>query len=310
METPDVEARRASTLAKMQAKFRLLPCLPSVAMRIAHLLATADDQFDQIERVAREDPTLATRILQCANSAANAPLEPVLTVDKAVTWLGSRRITELLTSVTVMRVFLPTREEHRRLWMHSIQTAVAARSIAEVVPGFRDRLGEVYMCGLLHDIGRFVMFDQSPRELGAVEETRWTTPADLILQERRICGYDHAELGASALVSWQIPEEIAAVVRHHHVYGAVLDETAGPLAEVVRVVQQADHLSVGLLAQPDIAEASASERLRWLSRTCWNARWGPPPAPPQGLLPRLGDIARESAELIEELGLFPTARRS
>jgi len=63
--------------------------------------------------------------------------------------------------------------------------------------------GHAYLAGLLHDIGRFVLFDQSPEFIRAVDDLAWTTPTELIEAERQICGIDHAELGGRVkLADW------------------------------------------------------------------------------------------------------------
>jgi len=46
---------------------------------------------------------------------------------------------------------------------------------------------QAYLCGLLHDIGRFVLFDREIDQLNMVESTHWQTPVQLVESERELC---------------------------------------------------------------------------------------------------------------------------
>jgi hypothetical protein len=157
----------------------------------------------------------------------------------------------------------------------------------------------------MHDLGRFVLYDRSPRELGRVDETQWSTPAELIANELAICGFDHASLGGVACERWGFPETVAALVRGHHVYEAAAPGT--DLARLVRVLQAADFTSILLLTRTSCLEAPANERRRLVGD--WFARvgWREPPCDAGMLAEQFDWIVAEASRHSAFLGLEPDA---
>mgnify|MGYP001825886387 CR=1 FL=1 len=92
--------------------------------------------------------------------------------------------------------------------------------------------------GLLHDVGRFVMFKEAPNALRAIDEGDWETPEALVAEERSVCGITHGELGAAACEKWRLPEQISYVVEHHH--DSLNGERRGPVGWLIALLQLAD----------------------------------------------------------------------
>ena len=176
-----------------------LPVLPGVMVRLMSLSPESDELFEDVLAISCQDPGLALRVIRAANSPMSAPLSPVDTVEGAIARLGASHVMDLVTTVAVARVFVPRTPGETDLWLHAIEVATASRSIVEHhhIQGLT--AGHAYLAGLLHDIGRFVLFDQSPQFIRAVDDLAWTTPTELIEAERQICGIDHAGAGRPGL---------------------------------------------------------------------------------------------------------------
>src|SRR5487761_2129065 len=136
-----------------------LPLLPSIVLRVLQLDSSSDRSFEDLLRLAEEDPTFAVRLIRLANAPTSAPAKPIVTIRQAVVRLGARECAGLVTALAISRVFVPTTTVHRQLWLHALQTAVAARTIASLMPKANIAPDQAYLAGLLHDIGRFVMAD-------------------------------------------------------------------------------------------------------------------------------------------------------
>jgi putative nucleotidyltransferase with HDIG domain len=130
---------------------------------------------------------------------------------------------------------------------------------------------EAYLCGLLHDIGRFVLFEGSAADLDLVNDLEWTSPDELVGVESRELGFDHALLGWRACRKWALPESVGEVVRRHH---EKLPFTPRAEDSMIRVVQWADWLSVALMTNPAMAEAGEEELAAWLASA--HPKLGPP----------------------------------
>jgi len=294
------------TIEDLERKLDALPMLPSVVTRLLSLRADDDDFFEKVVDVAREDPPLATRLLRLANSASSAPASPITALPQAVTRIGARSVAGLVTSMAVLRVFVPTTDGQRRFWIHSIQAGVAAQTIARSVPKLGIAPEQAYLCGLMHDIGRFVLFEGAPEELGRVDETNWATPAELIAAEKEICGFDHAELGWHACRKWGLPSLVSEVVQTHHVYaGRHGERPDAHMEKLVEVVQMADFLSLVFIGHPEIEEWSQEAKEALIAKECIHPAWSSPPMTARSLAGHAQRIFLESHRMIDGLGLTP-----
>jgi putative nucleotidyltransferase with HDIG domain len=176
--------------------------------------------------------------------------------------LGSDRCAGLLLALAVVKVFIPRSEAQRSLWIHALQTALFARMFCKTIPSLKCNADQAYLCGLLHDIGRFVQFEGAPADLTRIDDLHWASPQELVDAEHKALGYDHAMLGWQACKKWSLPESIGEVVRRHH---EVLPIDSGGPDELIRVVQWADKLSVALIMHPEFASGAADDLDRRLS---------------------------------------------
>lgn len=284
-------------------KLEDLPVLPAVVVRLMATGPESERYFDEVLSLAETDPPFAARVIRASNSSESAPVSQIDGLRDAVTRLGARRIGELVTSLAVTRLFVPETDSQRSLWFHSLEVATLSREIAmrRSVPGLSaDR---AYLAGLLHDLGRFVMFDEAPNELNAVGEAGWSTPDELVELERDAWGFDHAELGWEVCLHWGIPESIGEVVRRHHEHEpAAGGSSASPQDQAIAVVQLADVLSVQHAVRPDLFELPEAERHELLvSGVC--ALWDPSPISPADLEGFLKRSFEEADVAAQSLGL-------
>lgn len=218
-----------------------LPVLPAVVVRLMGLDAESEQFFEDVLNVASEDPGLALRVISIANSASSAPRAPVDTLQGAVVRLGATHVAELVTSVAITRVFVPRSFGERDLWHHAIEVATACRALIRRHPVDGVTHEQAYLAGLLHDVGRFVLFDQAPEFIQEVDDLAWTTPDEMVAAERNICGIDHADLGGQVCSHWSVPDRVVAVVRYHH---GPLDAVSAEVRGLLETVKLADWLSI------------------------------------------------------------------
>ncbi len=193
-----------------------LPLLPQVLVRLVQLDDASEDYFDQFALLAREDPTLAVRVVALANSAAFSPASPMVSIKDALVRVGTASVRAMVTSLAVQRVFIPKDANQMSLWRHSVAAGVAAESIAARTAKLGLDPSHAYLVGLLHDIGRFVMFEHAPDALSQVDEHHWDSPEDLVEADIDVFHFTHSELGYHACVHWGLPGDIAEIVRLHH----------------------------------------------------------------------------------------------
>ncbi len=54
---------------------------------------------------------------------------------------------------------------------------------------------EAYLVGLLHDVGRFIMYEHASEDLLKVDEQNWTSPEQLAAADIEVFKFTHSELG-------------------------------------------------------------------------------------------------------------------
>jgi len=234
-----------------------LPVLPGVVVRLMSMTPESEQFFEEVLTVAREDPGLALRVIRTANSPMSAPRSPITSLEAAVARLGANHIADLVTTVAIARVFVPRTPGETELWLHAIEVGTACRVLAEHLHLDGVAPEHAYLAGLLHDIGRFILFDQAPDFIRAVDDLAWTTPDELIQAEQTICGIDHAKLGGRVCAHWDVPEPILTVVQHHH---QQLADIPNPARALLATVKVADWLSIWQRTHDDTGDIADAAR--------------------------------------------------
>lgn len=295
-DTPNFKTR---TKAQIEAALGVLPMLSRVVVELSGLDPSSDQFAESVRALAESDPPFALRILAAANSAASAPIQDIMSIPEAVNRLGALRVANLVTSLGVMRVFVPSSNGQKNLWRHSIQVAVAAREIAtaskeDITPS------RAYLIGLLHDIGRFVMFEHDPVDLEAVDAREWKTPAELLATEEELCGFNHADLGAMACRTWGLPNEVSTAIAAHHRPAKV---EPPQLDHAVRAVQLADRISCEMLQNAEFERLSHEAQRDVIAGFCEATDGNTVPIDAKALLNLMPTIQKASTAQIAALGL-------
>lgn len=256
VQTRDQQSRgapvEASQAELILAQIDSLPTLPAVATRLLEL--TSDDRSGarEVIQLIESDQSLSARILALARRANVAT--SVTTVERAVVILGFEAVRNLILSVQIFETFSHRKERQGarfnrvEFWKHSLAVACAARllgqetaAVGRVARSGSPRPEEVFICGLLHDIGKVVLdacFPKSYDRVVAKVEERAGCIADV---EREVFGLDHALVGSRLAMHWKLPAMIAETIwLHHNSPTATPSRLAHP--EHVRLVQVADRL--------------------------------------------------------------------
>ncbi|MBW2108293.1 MAG: HDOD domain-containing protein [Deltaproteobacteria bacterium] len=209
--------------AKIFSKIDELPTLPDVVPKVLDAMEGARSNAMQVTEIIARDPALTSKILRVANSAYYGFPQEIADLERAVTLLGFSMVRSLAVSMGVMQSLGSARPSSRfpmeGLWMHSLAVATAIKALARRCD--RSEGGEqLFVIGLLHDIGKVVM-DQFFADLfeEALEKVEHMEPPRLYVAERAVIGFDHGEVGAMLLKRWMFPETIVNPIGAHHQEG-------------------------------------------------------------------------------------------
>ncbi|HUU44377.1 MAG TPA: HDOD domain-containing protein, partial [Acidobacteriota bacterium] len=218
-----------------------------------------DSSARDVAAVVAEDPAMTARVLRMVNSAFYGLPETVTSVRQAIFILGISAVQSLLQCAGVVEMFSGAdahRDFQEKFWRHSMAAASAARVLCTGTRGdSRSAAGiitcpeEAFTAGLLHDIGKMVLFCYLPGEQAQVagHPMFGKTPDSTV--EREVLGIDHARIGAELARRWQLPPALVGAVAHHH----DLDVEDPGTVLLSRIAHAADYLAhvVGIEPQAE-----------------------------------------------------------
>ncbi|MGM0553416.1 MAG: HDOD domain-containing protein [Pseudomonadota bacterium] len=223
---PEIPA--SETLEGRVRSANQLLAMPRVLSEVTALLDAEDSNSARIAASLGRDPGLVALVLRIANSPAYAQARKVDSVERAITLLGRETLRRLVVAGAITRATGGIPDQERLplevFWRHSAYCAVIARQLADrVLPA---QAGSVFLAGLLHDLGKLLLFTQSPEAahrafLSSLDVGHALTPQ---AAEREQLGFDHAQLGGALAGHWGLPENLVACVAGHHMPVAAPEE--------------------------------------------------------------------------------------
>lgn len=212
--------------------------MPDVAFDVMRAVDSAESNAQSIANVLSRDPSLAARVLRLANSAYYGMPKGVGSIREAIVILGMRTV----KSLALVAATFPWLQKAMRgkginpdfLWEHSLATAFVARGLARASGSANPETA--FCIGVLHNLGIVILCSQKESDLAALAKNQVAPLPSFDDVEKGAFGFDHAELGAALIETWNLPESFANAVKfHHHPDTADKD---GVLADVLHV---ADH---------------------------------------------------------------------
>ena len=194
-----------------------LPALPQVLIELLRVINDPTSSANALAEVISMDTSLASYLLRIVNSAYYSFPFPIDTVARAVVLIGNREIASLAFSTSFLKMFNespPAFINMELFWKHNIACGIIARGLAQRCK--RKNPARHFVAGLLHDIGRLVIFSNIPelaREVMAVGHDK----AILLPEaEHMVLGFDHARFGGALLGKWNFPSTLVSAVLYHH----------------------------------------------------------------------------------------------
>jgi HD-like signal output (HDOD) protein len=233
-----------------------LPPLPQVATRVLRISSASDTSSEELLDLVRMDQALSGQLLKIANSAMFGRVREVTTLTEAVLTLGFSTARSVVLASSVKNLFTrgPVGPQERILWEHALVAALTGSAFSKAMGLAVTE--EVFLAGLMHDIGKSVLALKFPEGYGALLRRLHDQAGDGLSMELDTFGFDHAMVGEALLRSWNLTAGIEAVVRWHHEPIQAPAEHRRQVALTALGNQVALDLQIGLGSPDSLARAT------------------------------------------------------
>lgn len=224
---------------------RKMPSLSTTVGKVMEICSRTDASPNELNKVISLDPVLTGQVLKLINSAYYSLVNKVTSLTRAITMLGMNTVKNMALSTAIIRTVAGAKKSKAlptsRFWAHTIGTGVSAKLLAATkdVPVLERE--ELFVAGLLHDLGKIPFGDEYIEVLNIAQNEQ----VPLIEVERDIMGIDHQEVGLMIAEKWKLNEVITTCISRHHDVDGVDDHLARQIAFVALGSAYTNILDIG-----------------------------------------------------------------
>lgn len=177
-----------------------IPPLPDILRKINEA-QSRDVPASEIVKIIMTDQILTAKVLKVVNSSFYSPPSKVTSVQHAIVYMGSKSIISIVTAHVLSGISSKDSNKVKEIMRHSLLCAFISKKIAVKT---RTDPEEVFVCGLLHDIGKTVMVNLiCDHKLSEKEKT--------VLFDKY-----HQQVGHAMITKWKLSDMVGDVAMYHH----------------------------------------------------------------------------------------------
>ncbi len=220
-----------------------LPAMPVIAQKILFLNLGTPEGEDKLLKLIELDPAISAKIIGLSKSTLYGSPGMIASVKEATMRLGLQTVKSVAIGLATIEALHKTTGSQlgkTELWTRSIAVAMAMKVLAKHMPPRQRPLDDqIFLAGLLHDIGYIVIDYISPMTCDSLlSHFDAENDAELLALEKQVLSMSHGEIGGKLSAYWDLPEEIGAVVRFHHNKGHSGAEVGQPLVRLVYLAER------------------------------------------------------------------------
>ncbi len=209
----------------------VLPSIPKVVALLLSELERAEPDLKRISQLVSTDPALTTRLLQLSNSGYFKLSQRVNSVSESLAIVGLGHVRTIASaSASGASLKAVPGINLQQYWDYSLDVAKVSRSLAGVV---RQNQQAAFTAGLIHFVGELAMRIAMPAEMAALDTEVPPIDARRAKAERKVFGYDYAQVGAGLARKWSFPEPIVDALEHQD--APFRQDAYEPLAGVIHL---------------------------------------------------------------------------
>lgn len=204
-------------IKKIISKEIKLPEIPSIVFELNEVIADLSSTAENIAQVVNKSPSLAALLLRIVNSSFYGFPSKIDKISRAVTVIGTGEISSLALGIGTITIFKDISKEiidMPAFLKHSFACGMISRILAAAknIP----HTEQLFISGLLHDIGRLIIYQYLPEQAKTLFWRREESDKLLHEEEMDYLGQQHTDIGRDLLKKWKLPFEVENNVFYHH----------------------------------------------------------------------------------------------
>ena len=194
--------------------------ISSIKQTVSQLLNIINDpnsSAKDLTDIIEIDPPMSAKLLKLANSAYYGYRKKINAIKEAIICIGFETVKELALNQKVCEMFNNDTDYYgysrTSLWKHSIAVALLSKSIYR--SEFRERGENIYVAGLLHEIG-IIILDQFQQYdfINTLKKSK-NDKINLADSEDAVFGFNHSDIGMAVVEDWGLSDEIVVAIGNH-----------------------------------------------------------------------------------------------
>ncbi len=206
-------------LLALVSKLTSVPSMPVLYHEVMLEMQSPDFRLTRIGEIISQDAGMTAKVLQLVNSAFFGLAVNVTSPVQAAKMLGADILRGLILTVKIFSEFKGTPQQARMMSQmseHCLLVASLAREVARFEGQSKDIVGDAFIAGVTHDIGKLILAQNLPEEFEKVCAYARENRVASVDAEREMLGSTHPQVGAYLMGLWGLPAAIVDAVAFHH----------------------------------------------------------------------------------------------
>ena len=210
-----------------------IPSLPAHAHKLLDVISNDESDLLEVAKIASSDPAVVTNIFKAVNSSYYGLSHKTNILNFAIVLLGFNEVRKIAIqtnfSHALGKSWTYKGYTTRDLWEHSYLVSVCAETFGESKdPRYS---GELLTYGLLHDIGKYVLFKlamvMKKKGISPYKPVQESESSNILEREEAIFNINHTIVGSMLAERWDLSEKICSILEFHH-YPSYRDKESIP----------------------------------------------------------------------------------
>lgn len=210
---------KQSILNRLFSGDKQLPTLPVLFAQLTKMLDNPFVSNKKISELIMKDQAMVSRIFRMSNCALYGTRQEITNLTNAITFLGTETIRNLILQISLVRIFQHADDEIpdfsiNMFWEHSLGAAYFTNAVVKKLN--LPVSDSYYIGGLLHDIGKLLIYQFYPQQFNAIVKKQLKDDMVDYDAEEEVLGVSHQDIGAFLAEKWKFKKEILESIRDHH----------------------------------------------------------------------------------------------